>query len=304
MSTGTCGINCDVCKLNLRGVCSTCGSGVSSEGARKIEAQRRLLGRPCPILACARMKRIAFCMRDCREFPCANFKAGPYPYGQGFLEMQTRRLKIPAPAYAPDGSHLKTAAAHWDMLTARDLTQLCNLTFFEPLGDRRLKFRFLNEDIGLDLSERCLLRWHQDHWQKSLDPLLELVTVLYLGKVSAIYPLGQDMVGIKDLKEGHFFAGPHELRLDPLLQRYADDLTEFGKAAEALGGCRMDMADAAYRLLPYPRVPLYYLIWQGDEEFKPRTKVLFDRSIELVLAADAIWGLVNRVTLALLENAG
>jgi hypothetical protein len=222
--------------------------------------------------------------------------------GQGFLDMQSQRLKIPAPAYAPDGSHLRTDEAYWNLLAARDLNQICNLTFFEPLGDRRLKFRFLNEDVGLDLAERCLLRWQPDHWGKSPDPLLELVTVIYLSKVSAIYPLGQDMVGIKDLKEGHFFAGPHELRLDPLLQRYGEDLAGFKRAAEALGGRRMDMADAAYRLLPYPRLPLYYLIWQGDDEFKPRVQVLFDRSIEQVLAADAIWGLVNRVTLALLDD--
>ena len=40
----------------------------------------------------------------------------------------------------------------------------------------------------------------------------------------------------------------------------------------------------------------------GDEEFRPRLTVLFDRSIENVLAADAIWALVNRVCMALLED--
>ena len=62
------------------------------------------------------------------------------------------------------------------------------------------------------------------------------------------------------------------------------------------------MADAAYMLLPFPRVPLYYLLWKGDAEFEPRMTVLFDRSIEKVFAADAIWALVNRVSTALLER--
>ena len=57
----------------------------------------------------------------------------------------------------------------------------------------------------------------------------------------------------------------------------------------------MDMADAAVQLLPFPRVPLYFLLWRGDEEFRPRLQVLFDRSIENTLSADAIWALVNRV---------
>ena len=62
------------------------------------------------------------------------------------------------------------------------------------------------------------------------------------------------------------------------------------------------MADAAYKLQPYPRVSLYFLLWEGDEEFPAQVTVLFDRSIENVLAADAIWALVNRVVTALLQG--
>jgi len=47
---------------------------------------------------------------------------------------------------------------------------------------------------------------------------------------------------------------------------------------------------------------LYYLLWEGDEEFEPRISVLFDRSIESHLSADAIWGLVALVSEALLNT--
>ena len=87
MATGACGINCDVCKLNLRGVCSTCGPGDSEEAAAKMAAQVRILGNPCPILDCARSKGIAHCMADCKAFPCDIFTAGPYPFSAPFLEI-------------------------------------------------------------------------------------------------------------------------------------------------------------------------------------------------------------------------
>ena len=103
------------------------------------------------------------------------------------------------------------------------------------------------------------------------------------------------MVGVKDLKEGQFFAGPHELRAAPLLERFGDHPEGFRRAGLALGGHQLEMADAAFRLFPFPRVPLYFLLWTGDDEFQPRLQVLFDRSIEFVLPADAIWALVNRV---------
>jgi Domain of unknown function (DUF3786) len=103
-------------------------------------------------------------------------------------------------------------------------------------------------------------------------------------------------VGIADLKEGSFFAGPHALRTASLLNRFGSDPDGFRKAGAALDGHPLNLADAAVRLLPFPRLPLYFLLWTGDEEFQPRLQVLFDRSIEIYLPADAIWALANRVT--------
>jgi len=154
----------------------------------------------------------------------------------------------------------------------------------------------------IDIENRCLKRSGETGWETTDDPLLELVTVMYLINTNDIHPIGRDIVGVKDLKEGHFFQGPHALRTDPLLKHYGCNLKGFRRAAEYLEGEVRDMADAAYRLSPFPRIHLYYLLWEGDEEFEPRLAVLFDRSIENVLAADAIWALVNRVSTALLEG--
>lgn len=302
MPTGACGINCDVCKLNLLGTCSSCGSGISVEGEKKMAAQERILGSPCAILACAHMNRIAYCMRDCQSFPCELFESGPYPFSKGFLDMQHRRLQETPPAFKPDRSPVTVPAEYWQSLAEKDLTRLCNLTLFETVSDSQLKFRFLNEDILIDFKEHCLKRLIDTSWQKTEDPLLELVTLLYLNKVREFYPIGQDIVSANDLKEGHFFQGPHEFKTGPLLERYANDRAGFSQAAEYLHGEALNMADVAYRFLPFPRVPLYYLLWLGDEEFEPRITILFDRSIEAVFAADGIWGLVNRVCTALLAG--
>ena len=303
MPTGACGINCDVCKLNLLETCSSCGPGTSLQAGRKLAAQQRLLGSTCPILDCARMNEIEYCMRDCNQFPCSNFNTGPYPFSQGFLMMQERRLKQRPPAFAPDGSRVSVAAEFWDELQHKDITSLCNLTLFEPFSSHQILFRFLNEDVLVDIEHRCLKRRPEQQWQQTADPLLELVTVLYLLNVKDIYPVGKDIVGVKDLKEGHFFQGPHALKTDPLLRRYGRDVRGFREAAEYLAGESVEMADAAYRLRPFPRVALYFLLWQGDREFAPQMTVLFDRSIEAIFAADAIWALVNRVATALVQGA-
>ena len=205
--------------------------------------------------------------------------------------------------YAPDGSHLKQNALQWQDLARRPLEELANFTLFQPLPEGRLQFRFLNEAICVDIPRRRLLCAGQVDEIPLDDPLLELATLVYLNQVDRIYPLDRDIVGLQDLKESHFFVGPHELRTAGVLERYGTDPEGFRRAVAALDGRLVDMADAAGRLLPFPRIPLYFLIWFADEEFPARLRVLFDRSIEQVLPADAIWALVNRVARALVDVA-
>ena len=216
--------------------------------------------------------------------------------------MQKHCRSLPPPAYAPDGSHLKVAAQYWERLKQTDLLLLSARTQFQPTSDGRLVFNFLNRDVMVDPISCCLRRLDGARWEKVDDPLLELVSVLYLVNVNDVYPLGRDIVGPQDLKEGHFFQGPHELKIAPLVERYGRDLNGFRLATEKLGGEPLDMADAAVRLKPFPRVHLYYLLWEADDEFPARMSVLFERSIETLLVADAIWGLVNRVSAELLKT--
>jgi hypothetical protein len=109
-------------------------------------------------------------------------------------------------------------------------------------------------------------------------------------------PLSEEMVGVEGLKDAQFFHGPHELMVQPLLNRYGNDLDGFKKAVEDLDGEILELADVGCRVWALPKIPIYYLLWKGDEEFEPRLSILFDRSIEYHLSADAIWGLVNQVS--------
>jgi hypothetical protein len=301
--TGACGINCDICKLKLLGTCSSCGAGLSLEAEKKLAAQQKLFGSTCAILACAKINRIHYCLRDCNQFPCANFSAGPYPFSQAYLQMQERRRKQNPPAFAPDKTPVEVPAHYWEVLLKKDINTLCNLTLFSAASSHQMVFAFLNEKVLVDLKERSLKRDRGRGWEKTSDPLLELLTLVYLNNVKILHPLGREIVSVKDLKEAHFFQGPHALQVDSLLQRYGQDLKGFKDAAEYLAGHPMDMADAAYRLLPFPRIPVYYLFWKGDAEFEPRISVLFDRSIEELFPADAIWGLVSRVSTSLLQGS-
>jgi len=296
MPTGACGINCDVCKLRLLGTCSSCGSGKSGQATMKLEAQRRTFGGTCSILECASMNNLEYCMRDCDLFPCENFRLGPYPFSQGFLNMQERRRNEPALALTPNSVPIQIPPEYWDKLKKRDVSMLCNLIFGEPHPSGGLIFQSFQDKVWIDIKNKMLKRFQNNQWEEINDLLFELVTLVYLNNVNSLYPMGKDIVGTKDLREGYFFQGSHELKVDALLDRYGNDPESFKIAAERLGGKSSDMADFAYMLLPFPRIPVYFLLWKGDKEFKPRMSILFDRSIEEYFEADAIWGIANMVS--------
>ena len=150
MSTGACGINCDVCRLNRAGVCSTCGPGTSPEAAAKLAAQERLLGAPCAILACARLNHIQYCLRDCRDYPWENFQTGPYPFSKGFLDMQERRRKEPPPARTPTGEAVRIPKEYWEDLAREDPQAICRNALADRGDDGRFRLPFLTRILEID----------------------------------------------------------------------------------------------------------------------------------------------------------
>ena len=295
MPTGACGIDCDVCKLKVADICSSCGPGDSETAVRKLAAQVRLLGGPCPVLACAQRNHVAYCTRDCRSFPCDNFAAGPYPYSQAYLAMQKRRRRLKPPGRTPSGTVLTVPPEHWEELRTRDVDQLCRRSMATARARRTLLLPVFNRSILVDLENAVLRERINGHWQRIDYPLLELVIQVYLLNVTEA-PLTGERVSVHDLKDAHFFQGPHTLKTAPLLEIFGRNLPGFTTAARQLGGTKLELADAAFMFLPLPKIPVCYLLWEGDAEFEANMTVLFDRSIEQHLTADAIWGVVQLVS--------
>ncbi len=193
------------------------------------------------------------------------------------------------------------ACGTWEAVQARDPAELARASGFAPDPAGGLVFRFFGELRRVDLQAARLERRRGKVWAPAEDPLLEIVLRQYLCRVRESLPAGGPLVGVRDLREGHFFRGPHALDFGSLLDRYGRDPAGFAAAAEKLDARPVEMADCAFRFLPLPRVPITLLLWTADEEFPTRMTALFAPTIEEVLPADAIWALVVRTVRALLE---
>jgi hypothetical protein len=298
LPTGACGINCDVCRLNVLGVCSSCGPGNSMEAQQKMAVQVRVLGAPCAILECAANRGIGHCLRDCEEFPCERFSA--YPFSEGYLKMQERRRGEAEQKLDPTKEVIHVPVRYWEELERKDMAALCDNALATAFSPEDIVLPILGREILVDRKNHSLRRKILGEWEPVTYPLLELLVLVYLLNAGPQL-LSRELVSAQELKTAHFFQGPHELNAAGVLERFGRDLKGFRRAAEFLGGEGQSLADAAFRIPAFPKVPLYYLLWEGDEEFEPRLSVLFDRSIESHLSADAIWGLVALVSEALLK---
>ncbi len=92
-----------------------------------------------------------------------------------------------------------------------------------------------------------------------------------------------------------FFNVSHEIPTSLISDKYGNDIEGFKRKCEELQGIPLDMADASYRFNITPRIPVAVLFWDGDEDFPPESKMLFDKSIAGLLAPDIVLALAYDV---------
>lgn len=149
------------------------------------------------------------------------------------------------------------------------------------------------KDYGISPDE-CRIVSLEDG-KSCLNSLLGLFIVYYLLNSREINPAGE-WISEKDIPGGAtFFRGPHKIPTQLIEKRYANNIQAFRTKCENLYGSLIDMADAAYSFQVTPRIPVAVLFWNGDDEFNPESKILFDKTITKHLAPDIIFCLAVEI---------
>ncbi len=100
----------------------------------------------------------------------------------------------------------------------------------------------------------------------------------YLTHASHIGLTGRYLT-FKELPNGSIYVGPFNNRaIRPLVSIFGSRPEMLVKAGELLGGTRADVGDWAVTVQVFPKVPITFVIWEGDEEFPPSGNVLYDAS--------------------------
>ncbi|MBU0544654.1 MAG: DUF3786 domain-containing protein [Proteobacteria bacterium] len=191
------------------------------------------------------------------------------------------------------------------------MTYSIDISYFKELAGKNPEdiCRIALCDYDIKIKAYILTVWGEDYGiypdeckiaplrnrKSDLNTLFGLFIIYYLLKSKDIKVSGE-WISEKDIPGGTtFFRGPHKIPTQLIERQYEEDLTGFKDICEQLSGSRIDMADAAYSFQITPRVPAAVLFWEGDDEFQPESKILFDKTITEHLTPDIIFCLAVEI---------
>lgn len=115
--------------------------------------------------------------------------------------------------------------------------------------------------------------------------------------------LSEQWIAFSGLPDGQFYASAFQgYTGNELAKVFDNDLDLFKDSAAKLGGRPYELGDAAFIFQALPLVPMLAVSWQGDEDFAPSYRLLFDKNIDHHLPTDACAILGSTLTRRLIKT--
>ena len=195
-------------------------------------------------------------------------------------------------------------AFYWEKLSRLHPTDVCNRSeaIYHPAKEGfvlpvyQLKYLILPK-----LRKILRVEPNEQIVDEDLSSFFHLMVFVYLIEAKETKP-SHTWVSEKDLRGGStFFRGPHSLDVAALERLYGRDPEAFLRAGRKLGGSEILYGDKGFALEVFPKVPIAYVLWKGDEEFPARIGILFDSTIQDHFTLDVIWCMVAETSRRLVE---
>jgi hypothetical protein len=131
----------------------------------------------------------------------------------------------------------------------------------------------------------------------------KIILLHYINRASGA-ALGDDKVPYQDIPGLRDYYPVFEKRvLKPLLSAFGYDGRAFLDAGLSLGGFEEEYGDASFTLYALPRIPITFILWQGDQEFPPTMQALFDPTIPGYLPLEDIVVISKLAAARILKSA-
>jgi len=120
-------------------------------------------------------------------------------------------------------------------------------------------------------------------------PLKDKILILHYLTQAKGTPTSNKLIAYKELPEGaNYFSTFSKRAIKPLVDHFGKEPSLLVDAAAKLDGQKANYGDVAVTINAFSRVPITFVLWQGDEEFPPEGNVMFDSTISDYLSTEDI----------------
>ena len=174
---------------------------------------------------------------------------------------------------------LRVATERFRDLNFESIPSKCGIS----LIDNKIKIKYLTRWYLVSPNHITYLEERNEVSEK------EKIIILHYLTLSKGTPLSGKLIDFRGVPGGNIYYSVFEARVhQPFLALFGRKPSLFIQASKALEGEKMDFGDTAFKFMVLPRVPINFILHQGDEEFPPAGKVLFDSSISDYLETEDI----------------
>lgn len=163
---------------------------------------------------------------------------------------------------------------------------------------RVITITYLNQSYLISISDRGISLKDSEEAIPLRDKIL---IVHYLSQAKGT-PLSNKAISYKELPEGaNYFPTFSKRAINPVVEHFSKEPEGLVDVAAKLGGYKANYGDIAVTINAFPRIPITFILWQGDDEFPPEGNILFDSTIpdylpieDIIVLCEAIaWKLVK-----------
>lgn len=186
-----------------------------------------------------------------------------------------------------------------EQLVSMDIEEICGKTGAQRMDSNKIIIKYLNQPYLITLPDvEISLRDSEEE-----APLKDRILILHYLTLAKDTPATNRLITFKQLPGGaSYFPAFSQRAIKPLLNHFGKEPELLTDAAAKLGGYKANYGDVAITINAFPRIPITFALWRGDDEFPPRGGIMFDASISAYLSTEDITVLCETIIWRLVKS--
>ncbi|UCF08321.1 MAG: DUF3786 domain-containing protein [Thermoplasmata archaeon] len=196
-------------------------------------------------------------------------------------------------------SYISALAKAWEELTVLeplDIADRSLATYNE--ADHEFTITFFSQDYRIQLEKRVVL----DPDGKEARPLIAVLLIHYLAYAKDVIPKGK-LITFRELEGGDVYYDAFTRRaIIPITRTFGQTVESLKEAAKSIQAEEAGHGDFSLKIMVLPKIPVWVIVWEGDDEVPASSNMLFDATIKELLPTEDVAVIGGFVASMLIKN--